>query len=219
MSDELLNSSRSLRKRKASSIEAEEHIPVLRKRRRQTDLSDSHDLPFDSIADQGGDGAASPARPMRSRRTRAVEREHCRIVTKQLGKLVIGFRLEEGKVTKILSTQSRPLRNKKKAPKPSTAPQETQAHFAPIPPAPYVNHFHPFHDHSTRGNRILRGQLGGNLTTHYQSTVMERDLRITGSMRGQSSNHQAPPGFDVGKPWKVWTQKICGNPLEEQNLC
>jgi histone acetyltransferase SAS3 len=86
---------------------------------------------------------------MRPRRTRAVEREHCRIVTKQLGKLVIGFRLEEGKVTKILSTQSRPLRKKKKAPKPPTAAQETQAHFAPIPPAPHVNHFHPFHDRET----------------------------------------------------------------------
>lgn len=33
---------------------------------------------------------------------------------------------------------------------------------------------------------------------------MERDLRITGTMRGQSSNHTAPPGFDVSKPWKVW---------------
>ncbi|EPS31731.1 hypothetical protein N7539_004607 [Penicillium diatomitis] len=33
--------------------------------------------------------------------------------------------------------------------------------------------------------------------------MMERDLRITGSLRGQSSNHQAPPGFDVSKPWKV----------------
>lgn len=36
-----------------------------------------------------------------------------------------------------------------------------------------------------------------------QSTVMERDLRITGSLRGQSSNHQAPKGFEVSHPWKV----------------
>lgn len=43
---------------------------------------------------------------------------------------------------------------------------------------------------------------------HYQSTVMERDLRITGTMRGQSSNHLAPPGFDVSKPWKVWTRGL-----------
>ncbi|KAJ5815548.1 hypothetical protein N7474_007325 [Penicillium riverlandense] len=36
-----------------------------------------------------------------------------------------------------------------------------------------------------------------------RSSVMERDLRITGSLRGQSSNHQAPKGFEVSHPWKV----------------
>lgn len=147
ISDELLHSSRSLRKRKASSVEAEEHVPVLRKRRRQTDHFDSRDVPFDGAL--GGDGAASPARPMRPRRTRAIDREHCRIVTKQLGKLIIGFRLDQGKVTKILSTQSRPLRKKKKVPKTPTAPQETQAHFAPIPATSHVHYFHPFHDRET----------------------------------------------------------------------
>ncbi|KAJ5101670.1 hypothetical protein NUU61_003892 [Penicillium alfredii] len=33
--------------------------------------------------------------------------------------------------------------------------------------------------------------------------MMERDLRITGSWRGQSSNHQAPKGFEVSNPWKL----------------
>ncbi|KAJ5567253.1 hypothetical protein N7535_006559, partial [Penicillium sp. DV-2018c] len=32
--------------------------------------------------------------------------------------------------------------------------------------------------------------------------MMERDQRITGSFRGQSSNHKAPTGFDVSNPWK-----------------
>lgn len=32
---------------------------------------------------------------------------------------------------------------------------------------------------------------------------MERDQRITGSFRGQSSNHKAPTGFEVSNPWKV----------------
>lgn len=36
-------------------------------------------------------------------------------------------------------------------------------------------------------------------------TVMERDLRITGTLRGQSSNHIAPKGFELSNPWKVWT--------------
>ncbi|KAG0160129.1 hypothetical protein PDIDSM_7656 [Penicillium digitatum] len=33
--------------------------------------------------------------------------------------------------------------------------------------------------------------------------LMERDLRITGSLRGQSSNHKAPTGFEVSNPWKI----------------
>ncbi|KAJ6048420.1 uncharacterized protein N7446_011103 [Penicillium canescens] len=33
--------------------------------------------------------------------------------------------------------------------------------------------------------------------------MMERDQRITGAFRAQSSNHQAPPGFDVSNPWKI----------------
>jgi hypothetical protein len=37
---------------------------------------------------------------------------------------------------------------------------------------------------------------------------MERDQRITGSFRGQSSNHQAPTGFDVSNPWKVRSQLL-----------
>jgi hypothetical protein len=35
--------------------------------------------------------------------------------------------------------------------------------------------------------------------------VMARDLRITGSIRGQSSNPEAPVGFDVSNPWQVCT--------------
>ncbi|KAJ5521877.1 hypothetical protein N7527_005992 [Penicillium freii] len=33
--------------------------------------------------------------------------------------------------------------------------------------------------------------------------MMERDQRITGSFRGQSSNHKAPIGFEVSNPWKI----------------
>lgn len=41
-------------------------------------------------------------------------------------------------------------------------------------------------------------------------TVMERDLRITGTLRGQSSNHIAPKGFELSNPWKVWTTDSLG---------
>lgn len=36
-------------------------------------------------------------------------------------------------------------------------------------------------------------------------TVMERDLRITGKLRGQSGNAEAPKGFEVSNPWRVRT--------------
>lgn len=36
---------------------------------------------------------------------------------------------------------------------------------------------------------------------------MERDLRLTGSLRGQINNPQAPKGFEVNKPWKVCALK------------
>jgi hypothetical protein len=32
---------------------------------------------------------------------------------------------------------------------------------------------------------------------------MERDLRLTGSFRGQSTNPEAPKGFELNNPWKV----------------
>ncbi|KAL7656872.1 hypothetical protein ACMYSQ_005938 [Aspergillus niger] len=33
--------------------------------------------------------------------------------------------------------------------------------------------------------------------------MMERDLRITGTKRGQSSNPEAPKGFELSNPWKI----------------
>jgi len=37
----------------------------------------------------------------------------------------------------------------------------------------------------------------------WDKQMMERDLRITGRLRGQSSNAVAPKGFEVSNPWKV----------------
>ncbi|KAB8216532.1 hypothetical protein BDV33DRAFT_153619 [Aspergillus novoparasiticus] len=33
--------------------------------------------------------------------------------------------------------------------------------------------------------------------------MMERDLRITGTLRGQSGNAEAPKGFELSNPWKL----------------
>lgn len=146
INEDVLNSSRSLRKRKASSLDAEEHTPILRKRARRTDNSDLDAKdPTAGTTEAPADDGLTNSRPTRSRRPRGAEREHTRIVTRQPNKLIVSFRLDEGKVSRILSTQSRPQRKKKKAPKPPPVQHEPEAHFAPIPPAPY-NSFTSFYD-------------------------------------------------------------------------
>ncbi|KAL4921679.1 hypothetical protein BDW62DRAFT_174220 [Aspergillus aurantiobrunneus] len=137
--DDLLNSSRSLRKRKAQSADAEEHIPFLRKRQKQTPVR--ADAP-DQIKEDGD--ALSPVRT-RSRRTRKDEPENCRVVLKQFGKLVVAFRLHETKLAKILNSRSRSSIRNRKIPKPPPT-REPQAHFAPITPASYFPSLYSFSD-------------------------------------------------------------------------
>lgn len=50
--------------------------------------------------------------------------------------------------------------------------------------------------------------IGINAAGLTWDTVMERDLRITGSIRGQSSNAEAPAGFDVTNAWQVRTSSL-----------
>ncbi|EAS36169.1 uncharacterized protein CIMG_01523 [Coccidioides immitis RS] len=38
--------------------------------------------------------------------------------------------------------------------------------------------------------------------------MMERDLRLTGSLRGQTDNPIAPRGFELNNPWKL-EKRIC----------
>ncbi|GJC81254.1 hypothetical protein ColLi_04092 [Colletotrichum liriopes] len=33
--------------------------------------------------------------------------------------------------------------------------------------------------------------------------VMDRDRRLTGDLRGQVGNHEAPPGFELNNPWRL----------------
>ncbi|PWY87639.1 hypothetical protein BO70DRAFT_369620 [Aspergillus heteromorphus CBS 117.55] len=37
----------------------------------------------------------------------------------------------------------------------------------------------------------------------WDRVMMERDMRLTGTARGQSCNHEAPPGFELSNPWKL----------------
>lgn len=34
---------------------------------------------------------------------------------------------------------------------------------------------------------------------------MDRDARLTGFLRGQTDSAQAPAGFELNNPWKVWS--------------
>ncbi|KAL0934198.1 small secreted protein [Colletotrichum truncatum] len=35
------------------------------------------------------------------------------------------------------------------------------------------------------------------------SMVMDRDRRLTGDLRGQIDNAEAPPGFELNNPWRL----------------
>ncbi|KAL5048907.1 hypothetical protein BDW71DRAFT_205137 [Aspergillus fruticulosus] len=141
--EELLNSSRSLRKRKTQSADAEEHTPVLRKRQRQSPARLARAESQDQIKEDGD--ALSPVRT-RSRRTRKDDQEHCRVVVKQFGKLVVAFRLPDAKLSKILNSRSRSSIRNRKIPKPPPPQEPPQAHFAPITPASYFPSLYSFSD-------------------------------------------------------------------------
>ncbi|KAL4908164.1 hypothetical protein BDW74DRAFT_146958 [Aspergillus multicolor] len=141
--EELLNSSRSLRKRKTQSADAEEHTPFLRKRQRQSPARVERDDSQDLIKEDGD--ALSPVRT-RSRRTRKDEPEHCRVVVKQFGKLIVAFRLHESKLSRILNSRSRSSIRNRKIPKPPPTQEPPQAHFAPITPASYFPSLYSFSD-------------------------------------------------------------------------
>ncbi|KAL2005766.1 hypothetical protein VTN00DRAFT_10259 [Thermoascus crustaceus] len=154
LDEDLMDGTRSLRKRKASSVEAEEHMPVLRKRQRRTPsdrapaVSEAPDEPADS-------GVRT-----RARRTRRADKEHCRVVQKQLGRLVLAFRLDQLKMSRILSSRPRPQNRRRRPPKPPPVPEEPPSHFAPITPAPYMSSFYSFHD---RENDELKSKPYGGI--------------------------------------------------------
>ncbi|KAK1138598.1 hypothetical protein N8T08_002160 [Aspergillus melleus] len=63
---------------------------------------------------------------------------------------------------------------------------------------------------TARWNRDLWDRYVTSPTSTYQLNpplariaLMERDLRLTGTMRGQSSNEVAPKGFELSNPWKL----------------
>lgn len=144
LDDDPMSGSRSLRKRKASSADVEEHVPVLRKRQRQTPSSGTGDVGA-GAGDVGAGDTLSSLRT-RPRRTRKADKEPCRIVQQSLGELVLAFRLDEAKVSRILSARPRPKNRKRRPPKPEPVVEQPLSHFAPITTGPYISPFYSFHD-------------------------------------------------------------------------
>jgi histone acetyltransferase SAS3 len=156
---------------------------------------------------------------MRPRRSRATEREPIRVVSKQVGKLVVGFRLDQGKVSKILSTQSQAQRDrkkKKKGPKPPPVAQTPQAHFAPIPPAPYSS-FHPFHDRAIDDSKSK--PYGGILSEADADTSktlplqFDREKFEQARQRAEEEWQQKVRDAELnGEPNPTVSQKVSGPP-------
>ena len=57
-----------------------------------------------------------------------------------------------------------------------------------------ANRFTAKYDHFTMTSSML---------STYKTSVMERDRRLTGFMRGQTDKPAAPPGFELNNPWRV----------------
>ncbi|KAK2013860.1 hypothetical protein LZ32DRAFT_529393 [Colletotrichum eremochloae] len=58
------------------------------------------------------------------------------------------------------------------------------------------------------GLHVIKGiQNGGKKPRwgldQWDRVMMDRDRRLTGDLRGQIGNHEAPPGFELNNPWRV----------------
>ncbi|KAE8144754.1 hypothetical protein BDV25DRAFT_87084 [Aspergillus avenaceus] len=188
--DDLLNSSRSLRKRKTLSADLQEHAPMLRKRQRQTSLRSER---TDSQAE--GLDTLSPVRT-RSRRARGGERENCRVVLRQFGRLVLAFRLNETKLAKILSSRSRSQIRSRRTPKPPPAVHEAPAHFAPITSVSYMSPFYSFNDRETDESK----------SKPYGGILSEADADTTKTLPTQSDREK----FEVArqKAEEEWQKRV-----------
>lgn len=219
----LLHSSRSLRKRKTSD-EAEEHTPVLRKRSRQTSLRSERTLSGDpNIAgtEEPTEAAADGLSPVRtrSRRGRPNEKETCHVVSKQFGKLVVGFNLPSDKLSDILNSQSRSRTRNRRTPRPPPPPaaQQPQAHFAPITPASFISPMYSFNDRETDESKTK--PYGGILseadadTTKSLPTQIDRErFEIARQKAEEEWQRRMREAEENGEAVQQASQKVSGPP-------
>lgn len=137
--DDPMDGTRSLRKRKVSSADSDEHAPIPRKRQRRTPSQGATD---------SADGSLDPdgLPRTRPRRKRKIEKELCRIVESDIGKCVIALHLNFVKMARILNSRPRPFKTRRRRqPKTPLMEHEPLTHFVPITPT-YTTPFYSFHD-------------------------------------------------------------------------
>ncbi|EFR03840.1 histone acetyltransferase mst2 [Nannizzia gypsea CBS 118893] len=178
--DDPLDGSRSLRKRKSSSYEAENRRPTTRKRRKVTPPPHGQVLPTTRASGsrsraasqnqfaENDDATVHENRASRQRRTRNTQKHYCTVVQKQEGRLILSFNLDQEKLQKILNSKPRPRSQRRRPlPKPSTIPEPTPvSHFAPTNPTPYAAPFYSFHD---RENDELKSKPYGGILSQAEA--------------------------------------------------
>ncbi|KAN0071387.1 hypothetical protein V8E54_010818 [Elaphomyces granulatus] len=231
--DDPMDGSRSLRKRKtSSSADMEDHMPVLRKRQRQTPsrsdrggIATINELGGRDRATGGANGptgvavseTVSSART-RPRRTRKADKELCRVIHKQLGKLIIAFHLDAAKILNVLDSRSRPKNRRRKPPKPPpTVPEEAPTHFAPTTQASYFSPFYHFND---RENEELKSKPYGGIlsetdadTTRTLPTQADRDKFELARRKAEEAWQKKSKEAEVpGETSHRASQKVSGPP-------
>ncbi|KAI1957270.1 Histone acetyltransferase [Ophidiomyces ophidiicola] len=203
LDDDPLDGTRSLRKRKASIDEVDNHRPLTRKRRRRPtdDLIDASQVNEDAV-DQEGDLSNPSARSSR-RRARKSENGICSVVLRQHGRLIVSFHLDGEKLSNILKSRPRPKNQRRRPPKPPPPPEQPPPpQFPPILSTPYTAPFYSFHERED--HEVNSKPYGGILAD------TDADTSRTLPLQGERDKFEAARQ----KAEEEWKQKML---LAEQN--
>ncbi|OIW24459.1 hypothetical protein CONLIGDRAFT_673640 [Coniochaeta ligniaria NRRL 30616] len=166
LDEDPMDGSRILRKRKASSAEAEETVMALRKRRKNT---------ADEQSNEGTNGASEHSRPQSSRslRLKLPQQHGASIVKKTRGTLLVKLKVRPTKLQAILS--KKPKRRKKQSRRGSgrTVRRGTATSADPLPTltAPFIStsFSQPFYSFYDKETDELKGKPYGGILTEAEA--------------------------------------------------
>ncbi|EGE04912.1 mst2 [Trichophyton equinum CBS 127.97] len=216
--DDPLDGSRSLRKRKSSSYEAENRRSTTRKRRKVTP---PHGQALPTTRTSGSRSRAPSQnqlaendvttvhenRAPRQRRTRNAQRHYCSVVQKQEGRLILSFNLDQEKLQKILNSKPRPRSQRRRPlPNPPTIPEPPPvSHFAPTNPTPYAAPFYSFHD---RENDELKSKPYGGILSEAEADTSRTVPLSTDRDKFEAARQKAE---------EEWRKKMMANEEDSDN--